>query len=103
MLITTACLNSIVLLLGCLTLTQLYIINVELRNLVILFMRLPVSDFGFSNFFTAGKCLTTWCGSPPYAAPELFEGKEYDAPKVDIWVSVYQLPRVTFMCEACNY
>ncbi|NXO00337.1 SIK3 kinase, partial [Rhinopomastus cyanomelas] len=45
-----------------------------------------LSDFGFSNIFTPGQLLKTWCGSPPYAAPELFEGKEYDGPKVDIWV-----------------
>lgn len=44
-------------------------------------------DFGFSNMFSKGQLLKTWCGSPPYAAPELFEGKEYDGPKVDIWVS----------------
>ena len=44
------------------------------------------ADFGFSNLFSADSKLKTWCGSPPYAAPELFEGKEYDAPKVDIWV-----------------
>lgn len=43
-------------------------------------------DFGFSNIFSKGQLLKTWCGSPPYAAPELFEGKEYDGPKVDIWV-----------------
>ncbi len=48
------------------------------------------SDFGFSNHFSPGSPLTTWCGSPPYAAPELFEGKQYDAPKVDIWVSAAQ-------------
>lgn len=45
-----------------------------------------LADFGFSNIFTPGQLLKTWCGSPPYAAPELFEGKEYDGPKVDIWV-----------------
>ena len=43
-------------------------------------------DFGFSNFYTPGVLLSTWCGSPPYAAPELFEGKEYDGPKADVWV-----------------
>ena len=44
-------------------------------------------DFGFSNYFVPGHLLSTWCGSPHYAAPELFEGKEYDGPKADVWVS----------------
>ena len=44
-------------------------------------------DFGFSNTFEVGSKLKTWCGSPPYAAPELFEGKEYYGPAADIWVS----------------
>ncbi|OQR79408.1 serine/threonine-protein kinase SIK3-like [Tropilaelaps mercedesae] len=48
-------------------------------------MNIKIADFGFSNFFTPDATLSTWCGSPPYAAPELFEGREYDGPKADIW------------------
>ncbi|XP_026734811.1 serine/threonine-protein kinase par-1-like isoform X1 [Trichoplusia ni] len=48
-------------------------------------MNIKLADFGFSNEYTAGSPLATWCGSPPYAAPELFEGRQYDGPKADIW------------------
>ncbi|CAG9135070.1 unnamed protein product [Plutella xylostella] len=48
-------------------------------------MNIKLADFGFSNEFRAGAALATWCGSPPYAAPELFEGRHYDGPKADIW------------------
>lgn len=43
-------------------------------------------DFGFGNFFQPGEPLATWCGSPPYAAPEVFEGQQYEGPQLDIWV-----------------
>nr|CAD7423082.1 unnamed protein product [Timema monikensis] len=46
---------------------------------------IKLADFGFSNHFQPGQKMSTWCGSPPYAAPELFEGREYDGPKTDIW------------------
>ncbi|XP_044260514.1 serine/threonine-protein kinase SIK3 isoform X2 [Tribolium madens] len=48
-------------------------------------LNIKLADFGFSNQFTEGCLLSTWCGSPPYAAPELFQGHKYDGPKADIW------------------
>uniref|UniRef100_A0A7N8XLL1 MAP/microtubule affinity-regulating kinase 3 n=1 Tax=Mastacembelus armatus TaxID=205130 RepID=A0A7N8XLL1_9TELE len=48
-------------------------------------MNIKIADFGFSNEFTVGGKLDTFCGSPPYAAPELFQGKKYDGPEVDVW------------------
>lgn len=50
---------------------------------------IKIADFGFSNYYKQGEELTTFCGSPPYAAPEVFEGKKYLGPEIDIWVSLY--------------
>jgi hypothetical protein len=38
-------------------------------------MNIKIADFGFSNYFSPNGQLATWCGSPPYAGPE-----------IDIWV-----------------
>ncbi|NXX48589.1 SIK2 kinase, partial [Tricholaema leucomelas] len=48
-------------------------------------MNIKIADFGFGNFYKSGEPLTTWCGSPPYAAPEVFEGHQYEGPQLDIW------------------
>ncbi|PSN45623.1 hypothetical protein C0J52_16996 [Blattella germanica] len=48
-------------------------------------MNIKIADFGFSNYYTPGEQLDTWCGSPPYAAPEVFEGKKYTGPEIDVW------------------
>ena len=67
---------------------------------------IKLADFGFSNYYDS-SLMSTWCGSPPYAAPELFEGKEYNGPKVDIWslgVVLYVLVSGTlpFNGVSCN-
>lgn len=50
------------------------------------YTRIKIADFGFANHFASrSSLLTTWCGSPPYAAPELFKGVKYLGPPVDIW------------------
>lgn len=46
---------------------------------------IKIADFGFSNYFDPESKLDTFCGSPPYAAPELFQGRKYTGPEVDIW------------------
>ncbi|KAI4880394.1 hypothetical protein NFI96_018696 [Prochilodus magdalenae] len=51
-------------------------------------MNIKIADFGFANFFQTGEPLATWCGSPPYAAPEVFEGQQYEGPQLDIWVII---------------
>jgi MAP/microtubule affinity-regulating kinase len=48
-------------------------------------MNVKVADFGFSTQFKDDAKLNTWCGSPPYACPELYLGQEYFGPEVDIW------------------
>ncbi|CDS41638.1 serine:threonine protein kinase NIM1 [Echinococcus multilocularis] len=48
--------------------------------------RVKIGDFGFSKTITtADQHLITFCGSPPYAAPELFNSSSYLGPPVDMW------------------
>ena len=41
-------------------------------------------DFGLSNFYDGEHLLDTQCGSPAYAAPEIFNMAKY-GPGVDVW------------------
>ena len=48
---------------------------------------LKIIDFGLSNYFKENQVplLSTPCGSPCYASPEMVAGKKYDGFKIDVW------------------
>jgi serine/threonine protein kinase len=46
--------------------------------------RVKLSDFGFCNTQQDGRFIVTPCGSPTYAAPEIYRNQPYDL-TVDTW------------------
>ena len=48
---------------------------------------LKIIDFGLSNYFEENQdpLLSTPCGSPCYASPEMVAGEKYDGFKIDVW------------------
>ncbi|KAG6840085.1 hypothetical protein C0991_009062 [Blastosporella zonata] len=50
-------------------------------------LNVKIADFGLSNEISDGDFLTTSCGSPNYAAPEVIKGGMYAGPEIDVWSS----------------
>jgi len=48
-------------------------------------LNVKIADFGLSNMMKDGDFLSTSCGSPNYAAPEVISGSMYAGPEVDVW------------------
>lgn len=46
---------------------------------------IKIADFGMAALQPNGQYLTTSCGSPHYAAPEIIAGKQYRGDQADIW------------------
>ena len=44
-----------------------------------------IADFGLSNVYDGKNLLSTYCGSPLYASPEIVRGSPYAGPEVDCW------------------
>ena len=58
---------------------------------------IKIIDFGLSNYFNEKK-LSTPCGGPCYASPEMISGKKYDGFLIDIWAL-----GITLFAMMCGY
>mmetsp|Transcript_13140 Transcript_13140/g.20233 ORF Transcript_13140/g.20233 Transcript_13140/m.20233 type:complete len:288 (+) Transcript_13140:90-953(+) len=61
--------------------------DLKLENLLVdKNYNIKILDFGFSNFISSESFrMKTLCGTLMYLAPEIFLGKQYNGPPVDVW------------------
>jgi 5'-AMP-activated protein kinase catalytic alpha subunit len=55
--------------------------DIKPENIIVAGDRLTLIDFGLGRMYGEGERLSTSCGSPCYAAPEMMTAKTYDAEK----------------------
>lgn len=68
-------------------------------------MNTKLADFGLGAFSNVHQ-LSTFCGSPPYATPELYPSQTFSGRAVDIWslgVVLYEMLTNTVPFEANNW
>lgn len=64
--------------------------DIKLENILVVpdangDLTLKLADLGMAAFQIPGDLLSTSCGSPHYASPEVITGRPYDGPTADIW------------------
>lgn len=59
---------------------------------------LKIIDFGLSNSYRKIELLSTQCGSPCYAAPEMISGNKYRGENIDIWST-----GITLFAMVCGF
>lgn len=61
--------------------------DIKLDNILVQDNKIKLIDFGLSNRFDpkTNSLLSTSCGSPSYAAPEIILGEKYDGVISDLW------------------
>jgi serine/threonine-protein kinase NIM1 len=61
--------------------------DLKAENIFLVDRSIKLGDFGFSTVSDASRRLNKFCGSIPYAAPELFTEDSYLGRPVDMWAS----------------